>query len=110
MRMAPFAHCFVALRFSACLMISFSPSAQSGEARSGAELTAEHTDTQIDSTIPELAGIVVLCNQQDYEQNACQPADNSTADSQADRSAREEERAGQRAIRRENRACRRTWQ
>ena len=92
MRMAPFAHCFVALRFSACLMISFSPSAQSGEARSGAELTAEHTDTQIDSTIPELAGIVVLCNQQDDEQNTCQPADNSAAGSGVDRSARGEER------------------
>jgi hypothetical protein len=86
-------------------LISFAPVARSGEAQTGAELTAEQADTPLDSTIPELAGIVVLCNEQSEEQNACQPADSSAAGSGADGPARGEERANERAIRREDRAA-----
>ena len=109
MRMAALAHCYVALSFSACLLIGFAPSARSAEAQTGAEFTVEHTDTPTDSAIPELAGIVVLCNEQSEEQNACQPADSSSDapadENRADRSAREDQRDGQRTIRRENRAA-----
>lgn len=109
MRMVTFSHFFVALSCSVCLLISSAPSAQSAEAQTGAEFTIEHTDTPTNSAIPELAGIVVLCNEQNEEQNACQPADTSADapadDNRADRSTRDDERADQRELRRENRAA-----
>ena len=48
-----------------------------------AELAGEPTDTQTDSTVPELGGIVVLCNNQSDDQNACEPRDGPTSDGEA---------------------------
>jgi len=49
----------------------------------GADVTAEPADTQTDSVVPELGGIVVLCNNQSDDQNACEPRDGANSDGEA---------------------------
>ena len=46
-----------------------------------ADVAAEPNDTQTDSVVPELGGVVVLCNNQSDDQNACKPEDGSNSDS-----------------------------
>ena len=49
----------------------------------GADVAGESSDTQTDSVVPELGGIVVLCNNQSNEQNACEPTDGASSDGEA---------------------------
>ncbi len=47
------------------------------------DVAGEPTDAQTDSVVPELGGIVVLCNNQSDDQNACEPRDGATSDGEA---------------------------
>ena len=49
----------------------------------GADVAGESSDPPTDSVVPELGGIVVLCNNQSDDQNACEPRDGATSDGEA---------------------------
>ena len=78
MRIAPIALCL-----TYCFSIGLASSALGADAGSRANVTGEPADTQTDSVVPELGGIVVLCNNQSNDQNACEPRDEGASDSEA---------------------------